>query len=140
MNKIYFHELNVQSLLVDRKRLKKCLVSIFERERVPLARVDIIFCSDQYLLSVNKEFLKHNYFTDTVTFTLSDAGEAVIGESYISIDRVKENSIEFKQGYQSELLRVIIHSCLHLCGYNDKEKAAKKKMTSRQENYLAECT
>jgi len=101
-------------------------------------RVDIIFCTDNYLLSLNKEFLKHNYFTDTMSFLLSNLNDPIIGELYLSIDRIRANAKDLKIFYQNELLRVIIHSCLHLCGYLDSPKSRAIKMESIQEEYLKE--
>lgn len=136
MNKIYFHELGVTSSLLHKGGFKKFLLSILKKERQLVNRIDIIFCTDEYLLSLNKRFLNHNYFTDTLSFLLSNQKESIIGEVYVSIDRIKENSKGLKISYQNELLRVIIHGCLHLCGHSDGTKNAALKMTKLQEGYL----
>lgn len=136
MSKIYFHELDVTSSLKHRRKLKLFLTSLFQNEKTAFTRVDIIFCSDPYLLSLNKGFLDHHYFTDTLSFVLSAAGEPVAGEVYLSIDSIKGNASRFRVTYQEELVRVIIHSCLHLCGYLDKPASNHAKMVIRQEAYL----
>jgi len=138
LKKIHFHEINIKSSLLRKSELIKYLVSVFEKERVKINRVDIIFCSDDYLLSLNSNFLNHDYYTDTLSFTLSDADKPIKGEVYISINRVISNAKTFKNSYQAELLRVIIHSCLHLCGYLDKPKSAAIIIKTKQEKYLAE--
>ncbi|MEO5782718.1 MAG: rRNA maturation RNase YbeY [Ginsengibacter sp.] len=136
MDKIYFHELNIKSSLLHRNVLKKFLLTIFKKERKRVNRVDIIFCTDKYLLSLNKSFLNHAYNTDTLSFLLSDDKLPIIGELYISIQRIKFNSRDLNIKYKNELLRVIIHSCLHLCGYKDAPKTSAKEMEARQEKYL----
>jgi rRNA maturation RNase YbeY len=137
LKKIHFHEINIKSSLLLKSKLAEYLLSVFEKERVKINRIDIIFCSDDYLLSLNSKFLNHDYYTDTLSFTLSDADKPVKGEIYISINRVVSNAKTFKNSYQTELLRVIIHGCLHLCGYLDKPKSAAIIMKNKQEKFLA---
>lgn len=86
------------------------------------------------MLALNKKFLDHQYYTDTLSFTLQKT--PLVAEIYISIDRVRENSTQMNISYQTELLRVIIHSCLHLCGYKDSSPTLKYRMTKLQEKYL----
>ncbi|HEY8688663.1 MAG TPA: rRNA maturation RNase YbeY [Chitinophagaceae bacterium] len=137
-NNIFFHEINIRSSLLHKKDLKKFLLSIFKKEGIEVKEIDIIFCTDEYLLSLNIGFLNHNYYTDTLSFILSNPEDPVIGDIYISIDRIRSNARDFKISYQNELCRVIIHSCLHLCGYSDKPKKASIKMEALQEIYLNE--
>ncbi len=136
MDKIYFHELNIKSSLLHRNDLKKFLLVAFKKERKQVERVDIIFCTDKYLFSLNKSFLNHAYNTDTLSFLLSDNRRPIIGELYLSIERIKDNAKDRDILYQNELLRVIIHSCLHLCGYEDGPRSSAIKMETRQEGYL----
>lgn len=112
------------------------LKTLFQTEKKVLNWVNIIFCSDEYLLRLNQVYLDHDYYTDTISFILSEAGEGVAGEAYLSIDRIKSNAHERGISLDNEVLRVIIHSCLHLCGYLDQSKKRKKKMDDLQENYL----
>lgn len=99
--------------------------------------IQITFCSDSKLLDINQEFLKHNTYTDIITFDYSQ-GEKIEGEIFISIDRVKENAAKFDAGFENELQRVIIHGILHLCGYSDKSPAAKKKMSAKEDEAIKE--
>lgn len=135
-NPIKFHFLD-SFRLINRTKLKAFIIDIFRREKQPLDSLDFIFCSDEYLLKINQDFLKHDYYTDIITFELSASGMPTAGEIYISIDRVKENAITHHQSFTDELHRVIFHGVLHLCGYKDKSKAAKAEMT-RKENYYLE--
>jgi rRNA maturation RNase YbeY len=134
--KVFFHERDIKSGLHQRKSLKDFIEKIFRKEGKNLERVDIIFCTDEYLLNLNSKFLDHNYFTDTMTFLLSAPGKEIVGESYLSIDRIRDNSTKLGIPFPTELTRVIIHSCLHLCGYSDKSRPARKKMEGLQEGYL----
>jgi rRNA maturation RNase YbeY len=116
--------------------LKKFLVSLFHTEFCKVKEVDIIFCTDEYLLALNKNHLKHDYYTDTLSFLLSDRNDPINGEVYISIPRIRANSKRYKCTYQEELIRVIIHGCLHLCGYEDSPTSEFHKMEAIQEKYV----
>lgn len=94
-----------------------------------------IFCSDSYLLKLNQDYLQHDYFTDVITFDYS-SGNIIAGDIFISIDRIADNAKQFNVSFDYELLRVIIHGVLHLCGYTDKSKNNKLKMTSKEDEYL----
>ena len=93
---------------------------IFKKEDRPLDRLDLIFCSDAYLLQINQDFLGHSDLTDIITFDLSDEQDSS-AEIYISVDRVRENAKTFGVSVENELHRVIFHGILHLCGYKDKK-------------------
>lgn len=136
VNKIIFNEFGVRSGLKHRVHLKKYLTQIFYAENVPISSVRIIFTHDQYLRSLNKKYLKHNYNTDTISFILSEKKVPIIGEGYISIEHVKKNATRFNVSYQNELIRVIIHSCLHMAGYKDTSIKATELMHNRQEKYI----
>jgi rRNA maturation RNase YbeY len=86
-------------------------------------------------LEINQKYLEHDFYTDIITFDLSETG-AVRGEIYISIDRVRENARKLGVSFKSELHRVIFHGMLHLCGYNDKTKAEKEKIRAKEDQYL----
>lgn len=128
--------MDIKSYLLDKRQLKKFLTTIFTSENKLIDRVDIIFCSDAFLLGLNKEYLGHTYHTDTLTFVYSKKREPIWGDVYISIERIIANSKSYRDTYKNELARVIIHGCLHLCGYVDKPKQAATKMLNRQEEYL----
>ena len=131
----YFTDTTVS--LLERKRLKLFIESIFDKNNRQLSSLTIIFCSDEYLLDINKQFLQHDYYTDIITFNLSNDLSIIEGEIYISIDRVKDNALSHKVTIKQELHRVIFHGVLHLCGYKDKSIKAKKSMTL-QEDYSLE--
>jgi probable rRNA maturation factor len=96
-----------------------------------------IFCSDDYLLSINQQFLNHDTYTDIITFDLSEKKASVIeSEIYISIDRVMENAKELAMNFQAELHRVIFHGALHLCGFKDKTISDKEKMRAMEDKWL----
>ena len=121
----------------DKERLKRFLVKIFRAEKIPLESLNYIFCTDRQLLKVNKHYLKHNDYTDIITFDLSARNQHKLAEIYISTDRVKENSKKFKSSLQTELIRVMIHGILHLCGYGDKTTRELQLMRSLEDKYLA---
>src|ERR1700760_2766061 len=98
--------------LRDRHQLRATLTALFEKEKKTLIDLQYIFVSDTRLLEINRQFLKHDYYTDIITFPLSGPKEPITAEIYISIDRVKENAIEFGSSTKKELLRVIFHGAL----------------------------
>jgi probable rRNA maturation factor len=127
---------DIASIPLNRKKeVKRFLIDMFYREGKALAHLDYIFCSDDYLLEINRTHLKHDYYTDIITFDLSES-TPVIGEIYISVTRVKENAITHHTQTEQELLRVIFHGALHLCGYRDKKKSEITIMRQKEEEYL----
>ncbi len=99
--------------------------------------VNIIFCDDKFLLTLNLQFLHHDYYTDILSFPFSANGKPLIAEVYISTDRVKDNAKNLESSFREELHRVIFHGILHFCGYNDKSKTDIKKMRVAEDRYLA---
>jgi len=97
--------------------------------------ISFIFCSDDYLLKMNKQYLDHDYFTDIITFDYVE-NNIISGDIFISCDRVKENAGEYKTGFENELSRIIIHGVLHLLGFKDKNKTDKLLMTQKEDFYL----
>lgn len=134
---VQFFLADVKAPAFPRTKAKSCLVKLFKKEGKVLEKLNYIFCSDDYLLEINRRFLKHNYYTDIITFDISEVKEKIIGEIYISVDRVRENAKELKQPLQQELLRVVFHGALHLCGYKDKSKSQQKQMRLKEEYYLS---
>jgi rRNA maturation RNase YbeY len=106
------------------------------QEKHQLEELNFIFCSDNYLLKINKEYLNHDTYTDIITFDNSSLPHEIIGDIFISIDRVKENAKSFDTTFINELNRVIIHGVLHLLGYKDKSKNDKALMTQKEDFYL----
>lgn len=121
-----------QKLLV-RNWIKETIIA----EGYKLGELNFIFTSDEYLLTINKEYLKHNTYTDIITFDNSEIDKLITGDIFISLDRIRENSKEFQVTERNELHRVMIHGTLHLLGYPDKGKEAKKIMTAKEDHYLS---
>ena len=119
-----------------RRTLKNFVVSIFKKEKQRLQELNIIFCADEYLLTLNRQYLKHDFYTDILSFPLSSPGEPLRGEIYISIDRVRENAKTMGSFLTEELHRVIFHGILHFCGYKDKTLGDIRKMRILEDKYL----
>ena len=132
---IRFFFTGVKIVLSERKMLKVFIGEMLKIEKRKLISLSIIFCTDEYLLEVNRQYLEHDYYTDIITFNLAEHEEFVEGEIYISTDRIRENALTNRVTVQNELHRVIFHGVLHLCGYKDKSKSAKEIMT-RMENQM----
>ena len=122
--------------LQNRSNYKKWLNSVILHEGLTLGEINYIFCTDSALLEINEEFLDHHDYTDIITFSLSDNANIIRGEIYISIDRVKENSIINKVSFYKELSRVLVHGVLHLVGFDDHTKQEKKIMRNKENYYL----
>ena len=105
-------------------------------EKKSLEELDIIFCDDEYLLALNKQFLQHDFYTDILSFPYSNADKPLVAEIYISIDRVRENAKSSGSTFEKELHRVIFHGVLHFCGYKDKSRADIKKMRLMEDRFL----
>ena len=113
------------------------LEQVCSDNHVQIGELNYIFCSDQYLLEINKKYLDHDYYTDIITFDHSDEEEIIEGDVFISIDRIKENSDTLKTDFNSELHRVIVHGMLHLIGFDDKSEEDKKLMREKEDAYLS---
>ena len=133
---IEIQEVNIKSLELKVNQFNSFISNILISEKKTEGDVVLIFCSDEYLLEINKKHLNHNYYTDIITFDYC-VENIVSGDLYISIDRVKENSKTFNDSFINELSRVVIHGVLHLCGYNDKTEADQKNMRNLENKYLA---
>jgi len=129
---IQFFNEDVELPRLDVERVKKWLNFIAKKHDKVVGDLNYIFCSDDYLLSVNRQYLDHDYLTDIITFDYTE-GSIISGDVFISTDRVSENAIEFNVSNDEELLRVISHGVLHLIGFNDKNDADQEVMT-QQEN------
>ena len=122
--------------LSKRQRLKGFIERLFRANGKKLGSLTYIFCSDLFLLEINKQFLKHDYYTDIITFNLAPPKEEIEGEIYISVDRVRDNAKALSISLQEELHRVIFHGALHLCGYKDKTPKDKKGMRAAEDKCL----
>ena len=121
----------------NKKKIRVLIKQLCLSEKKDLSFLNLIFCSDEYLLEINKKHLNHDYFTDVITFDFSEDNKKIEGDVYISVDRVADNAIKHKQEKDSELIRTIIHGTLHLFGYKDKTKKEKEIMTSKENKYLS---
>ena len=117
---------------LDFDRVGEWLVEVARRHGRLVGDINYIFCDDEKILQVNREFLNHDYFTDIITFDRSTRG-IVRGDVYLSLDTVRTNAEKFAQPYGRELMRVIVHGMLHLCGINDKGPGEREIM-EREEN------
>jgi len=129
----FFFEVPVT--LRHRSQIKKFIESVFRLEKTPLEKLNYIFTTDRRLLELNKKYLDHDYLTDILTFDLSEE-KSINAEIYISIDRVKENAFTEKTSFSKELLRVMIHGALHLCGFNDKTRKEQTLIHSLEDAHL----
>jgi len=135
LQQVNFHYADRRLTIPGKNQIKQCVLYIFKKEKVSLDRLNYVFCSDQYLLQINKQFLNHDFYTDIITFDLSDTNKT-IGEIYISLDRVKDNATQNGVPFKEELVRVIFHGALHLCGYKDKKKVDIQLMRKKEDYYL----
>jgi probable rRNA maturation factor len=133
---ISFNNHGVSPSLKSKPLLKIFLSSIFAEEKTEFKKISYIFCSDEFLLKLNQQYLNHDTLTDIITFTLSETSLPIISEIYISIERVEENAVELKVDYDTELIRVMIHGVLHLCGYSDHTPELKSEMRAKEDYYL----
>lgn len=130
-----FYEQETNARLKGRRKLSAFLDALVRKhmKKVTDVQLTYIFCSDEHLLQMNLQFLKHNTFTDIITFDLTEEPQTLVGEIYISTDRVADNAVKFETTYQNELHRVIFHGALHLCGFKDKNETDRNEMR-RMEN------
>lgn len=125
---------DVKFNLKDKLKVKRWVKNIILQQEAKLGDINIIFCSDEYLLNVNKKHLNHNYYTDIITFNYNT--KSINGDLFISIDRVFENADKENVPRETETLRVIIHGVLHLLGFNDKTKKEKTIIRAKEDESL----
>ncbi len=133
---ISFNTADKNTTLTNRLALKAFIEKGLKKEGIAIDTLQYVFCSDKFLLNINKSFLNHDYFTDIISFDLSETKGPLIGEVYISVDRVKDNAKTHKTSYTEELLRVIFHGALHFCGYKDKKPSDAKEMRTQENKWL----
>ena len=136
-SKVCFFFESVKPNLRERIKLKKFIESIFKKEKKKLKSLNYIFCTDSRLLQINRDYLKHDYYTDIISFDLSENSAIIQGEIYISINRVRDNASQLLIPFKTELLRVIFHGALHLCGYKDKSIKEKIQMRGMEDRYMS---
>lgn len=129
---IYFHIEEIDFKLKKKKKIRNWLTELAQTEEKIIEDLNYIFCSDNYLLKINKTHLNHDYYTDVITFDYCD-NKTISGDIFISIDRIKENAQTFDKSFKSELKRVMAHGLLHLMGYKDKNEADAIKMRKMED-------
>ena len=133
---IEIHFEDVVPLPLDSTDLSDWLSKVAACYSKSLGDLNLVFCTDSYLLNVNQEYLQHDYYTDIITFDYSEM-DCVSGDLFISVDRVKDNAENLELHFLDELYRVIAHGVLHLCGLKDKSNEDQLIMTAAEDNALA---
>lgn len=131
----FFYE-DINFKLLNKDKVKLWLLEVAKMHHHHVSIINYIFCSDDYLLNINKTYLNHDYYTDILTFDQSDNDE-IEADIFISIDRVRENAEAFHHIYEKELNRVMVHGLLHLLGYNDQTEEEKQAMRETEEACLS---
>jgi rRNA maturation RNase YbeY len=127
------------SYIVTKRKIRAWLSMVLEQEQKKTGEISFIFCSDEYLLTLNKQYLNASYLTDVITFDYCE-DDFISGDIFISVDRVKENAKLYQQTTSKEMHRVILHGVLHLCGYKDKTEKEIQQMRGKEEYYLQQFT
>lgn len=127
---------NTTHKVLPEKKLRRVIEDVLSSERYRCERISAVYCGDKFIKKINRESLNHDYATDTISFRLN-AGKNIDGEFYISLDRVKANARFYRVGIEEELMRVTIHSVLHLIGYDDRTPKQKKRMTEKENLHLS---
>ena len=127
---------NVDFDLLRPIKTKKWIKNTSISEGYEIADLNYIFCDDDCLLEINKQYLDHDYFTDIITFDNSEEDNVIEGDIYISVDRVRENAATFHADFETEMRRVLIHGLLHLMGYDDTDEKLKSAMRAKEDQYL----
>lgn len=135
--KISFHNTDIDVLPVEghEAAYENWLVQVAVDEETIIDHISYIFCSDEYLLNINRQYLNHDYYTDIITFPYQQ-GEIIESDIFISVDRVAENARLFAISFEEELRRVMVHGVLHLIGYDDQSEEHKITMRQKEEFYM----
>ena len=131
---VFFYSEDIVFVHHKESSISQGLATLIKDHEFSLGCISIVFCSDEYLLQMNKEHLNHDYYTDIITFPMQD--DPLSGDLFISIDRVKDNANQNNSTFESELDRIIIHGVLHLVGYGDKTDSETKEMRAKENYYL----
>jgi probable rRNA maturation factor len=137
MPAIAFFEEDITFKLKNKALVRQWISDTIQAEGFKLKELTYIFCSDNYLLQINRQYLDHDTYTDIITFDNSENENVIVGDIFISVERTCENAAKFNVTETAELHRVIIHGALHLLGYKDKSASDKQKMTEKEDLYLS---
>ena len=129
----YFFE-NVEEITLP-ENCSEWIKKLILDEEKKVGNINYIFCDDEYLLKVNQDFLNHDYYTDIITFDYVK-GKTISGDIFISLTRISENASTLSNSFEKELLRVLAHGVLHLCGYKDKSDEEEKEMRAKEDFYI----
>lgn len=133
---IHFFQEDIQFNLAEKLKTKKWLKQLASEEGFRISELNFIFCSDEYLHTINVGYLDHDTYTDIITFDNSDENDILEGDIFISIERIRENAANQNQQFLDELLRVLSHGLYHLCGYKDKLERDAAVMRSKEDNAI----
>ena len=133
---VQFTNHDIEFKLTETSRYKNWIINAIDQEGYDLDNIDFVFCSDEFLLEINRTHLGHDDYTDIITFPMEE--NPISGEIYISIDRVRENAKTFQTSFDNELRRVMIHGVLHLCGYDDHEDEDVEEIRMKEEHYMGQ--
>lgn len=136
MSSIEFYFEDIKSFSFNKEHIQKYINKLIVNELKEKGDISVIFCSDEYLLNINKQYLNHNYYTDIITFDYV-VGNVISGDLFISFERLIENAQHVKNKLVNELYRVIFHGILHLVGYKDKSDTEQMLMTQKENYYLS---
>ncbi|WP_018617806.1 rRNA maturation RNase YbeY [Spirosoma luteum] len=131
----FFNE-DVSYKLAQKQPTRQWLKRQAEGEGYSIGELNYIFCSDDYILQVNKDYLKHDYYTDIITFDQSEEEGVLAGDIFISVERVNDNAGQLRVLPEQEMRRVLAHGLLHLCGYRDKSDEEAIQMRAKEEEWL----
>ena len=133
---VYYETIDVQMPKIKRREIVNWIKGTIAQYHKEMGRLVYIFCSDEEILRMNREYLKHDYYTDIITFDYSEK-DVISGDIFISLDTVKSNANQFLTDYSEELYRVMIHGILHLCGFNDKTPEEATLMRKQEDEALS---
>lgn len=122
---------------IDISVFKSLIISVFKGEDKPASFINVIFMGKDQLRELKHQYFNLDVYTDVISFNLNDPGAEIEGELYLSFDQIQENAQEYATSVLEEVHRVLIHGCLHLCGYEDDTPGRKQKMTTLEDHYLA---
>jgi len=133
---ITYHSQNITFPCLSKSKTTHWIKTVAQQYERRIGNIAFVFCSDECILNINRDFLQHDYYTDIITFDYSEKN-IISGELYISLDTVKTNAEKFGESFERELHRVIIHGILHLCGQNDQTSEEQAEMRMKEEWALA---
>ncbi|GLR18916.1 rRNA maturation RNase YbeY [Portibacter lacus] len=133
---VVFHFEDIEFELIPEEKYTTWVHKMAEVNKVSIEAINYIFCSDEYLLDINRNYLQHDYYTDIISFPYHEKPNPLQGDIFISIDRVKENAADLKIDFNTELLRVISHGLLHFCGFKDKTSEDQQIMREKEEEMM----